>query len=549
MQKSPIRTLATIIVLLLLLGTTAVGAETWGPSFDQAVDRVVERERKFVTTMKGMHPLAESYIQNLRQGPDHQLEPVNDQYFLGRVFLNDVLRETLFKRKRAGFHVSDPISSVFSERLLPQGFVQMVVLDSDFTKSNYRFNLVRREFLGEVRCIVIDVQPRDTARKGLFTGRIWVEDRDFNIVRFNGTYSGSSKYKYYLHFDSWRFNLQSDVWLPSYTYVEESGTQPGSPLSRDLFLKAQIRFWAYNPEQRNHSDEFTEIKVDSVNDRSLDEDYGTLKAQRMWERMAEDNAVDHLQKIGLVAPAGDVDKALQIVVNNIIVANKLEVEPEVRCRVLLTVPLESFTIGHTIVVSRGLLDALPDETSLATILAHELGHIVLGHRVDTRFAFNDRFFFPDIETFRRLDFKWNASDEEAADRKAMELLTNSAYNDKLSSAGLFLRALRERSLVLTNLIGPQLGNRMAHGNNIRMAAVLNSVPALEKWRLDQIAALPIGSRIKVDPWSDQIAMMNANYVAPLSADEKMPFEVTPFFPFLRYSQADRKLVAENPVRK
>ena len=127
----------------------------------------------------------------------------------------------------------------------------------------------------------------------------------------------------------------------------------------------------------------------------------------MWERTAEDNALDHLQKVGLIAPLGDVDKILQTVVNNLILTNNLEIIPDVRCRVLLTSPLESFTVGHTIVISRGLLDVLPDEASLAMTLAHELSHIALGHRIDTRFAFNDRFFFPDTSTFQRMDFARN----------------------------------------------------------------------------------------------------------------------------------------------
>jgi hypothetical protein len=543
--------LKAIIVLLLVSATSAAAAETSGLTLDQTVDRVVERERKFVATMKDMHPLAETYIQDLRQSPNHEVKPVSDHYFLGRVILNDTFREPLFKKQHSEF--SNPLSSVFAEKFLPLGFAQMMFVDSDFQKSNYRFSFVRREFLGEVRCIVMDVEPMDDtrrgARRGLFSGRIWVEDRDFNIVRFNGIYAGGTRYKSYLHFDSWRFNLQTGVWLPSYIYVEESGPQSGNPLSHEAYFKAQTRLWSYDPKQLNHEDEFTQIRVESsVDDRSVGQDSGPLQAQRMWERMAEDNAVDHLQKIGLIAPASDVDKVLENVANNLIIANKLEIEPEVRCRVLLTMPLESFTIGHTIVISHGLLDVLPDEASLAAIIAHELGHIVLGHRVDTRFAFNDRFFFPDSETFRRLDFERNAADEQAADNKGTELLTNSIYKDKLSSAGLFLTALRERSLVLTNLIRPELGNRMANGKNTRMAGLLNSAPALEGQRLDQIAALPIGSRIKLDPWSNQITMMNANHAAPLSATEKMPFEVTPFFPFLSYSQADRKLVAENPVK-
>jgi hypothetical protein len=544
------RSFRTVVFLLLVSSTAGIAAENKVSatlSFDQTVDRVVEREHKFVETMQRMHPLAETYIQNLHEDSDRNVEPVNDQYFLGRVDLNNGPRDSVFQKHHKGFlrHVVNPFSSALSYRFLPQGFAQMVILDADFQKANYRFTFVRREFLGEARCIVIDVQPREKAPKGLFIGRIWVEDRDFNIVRFNGTYSGHSDYTYYLHFDSWRFNLQSDVWLPSYVYVEESGTQRDRALYHDLYLKAQTRLWAYDPEQLNREEEFTQIKIDNaVDDRPVAKDNAPVEAQRMWERMAEDNAIDHLQKIGVLAPPGDVDKILQTVVNNLIITNKLQIEPDVRCRVLLTLPLESFTIGHTIVVSRGLLDVLPDEASLAMILAHELAHIALGHHVDTRLAFNDRFFFADADAFQRLHFERNATDEEAADTKAMELLANSPYKDKLGNAGLFLKTLQAHSSVLTNLISPRLGSKMASGNTTRMAALFNSAPTLEKQRIDQVAALPIGSRIKLDPWSNQLAMMNATPVALVSAREKMPFEVTPFFPFLSYSQADKKLVAQ-----
>jgi hypothetical protein len=550
------RSFRTIVFLLLLSSTAVVAAENKASSssatlsFDQTVDRVVEREHKFVETMRRMHPLAETYIQNLHEDNDHNVEPVNDQYFLGRVDLTDGPRDSVFQKHHQGFlhHAVHPFSGALTTRFLPQGFAQMAILDSDFQKSNYHFTFVRREFLGEARCIVIDVQPREKAPKGLFIGRIWVEDRDFNIVRFNGTYSGHSDTTYYLHFDSWRFNLQADVWLPSYIYVEQSGTQRNSALYHDLYLKAQTRLWAYDPEQLNHEEEFTQIKIESaVDDRPVAKDTAPVEAQRMWERMAEDNAVDHLQKIGVLAPPGDVDKILLTVVNNLIITNKLQIEPEVRCRVLLTLPLESFTIGHTIVISRGLLDVLPDEASLAMILAHELAHIALGHHIDTTLAFNDRFFFADSDAFQRLHFERSPADEEAADAKAMELLGNSPYKEKLGNAGLFLKTLQSHSAVLTNLINPRLGSKMASGNSTRMAALFNSAPTLEKQRLDQVAALPIGSRIKLDPWSNQLTMMNATPVALVSPREKMPFEVTPFFPFLSYSQADKKLLAQIPV--
>ena len=50
---------------------------------------------------------------------------------------------------------------------------------------------MRREFLGSVRTWVFDVHPKVTGM-GRFYGRIWIEDQDGNVVRFNGTYTGPS---------------------------------------------------------------------------------------------------------------------------------------------------------------------------------------------------------------------------------------------------------------------------------------------------------------------------------------------------------------------
>ena len=502
-------------------------------SMDELVDRVIERERAFVAQMKHMHPLAETYIQNLKTDKASLVVPASDQYFIGRLDLSEGVEDQLFE-KQTGLKLKalNPFPSLFSRKFLPMGFAQMVMLDRDFQKKNYDFKLVRQEFLGEVRCIVIDVQPKDNAG-GRFLGRIWVEDRDDNIVRFNGTYSPHSRYSYYLHFDSWRLNLQAGLWLPAYVFIEESNLKSAGPLLPGLHFKAQTRLWSYDPEPLKHEQEFAEIQIDTVRDQTDDaKEAGPVEAQRMWERSAEDNALDHLQKVGLLAPSGDVDKILQTVVNNLIITNNLQIIPDVRCRVLLTSPLESFTIGHTIVISRGLLDVLPDEASLATTLAHELSHIALGHRIDTKFAFNDRFFFPDQSTFQRMDFARNPAEEEAADSKAMELLASSPYKDKLANAGLFLKALQTRGSELTSLIRPHLGNRMENGKTIRMSALLSSAPQLEMQRIDQIAALPLGGRVKLDPWSNRLEMMKTKAVVLLSPQEKMPFEVTPFFPYL-----------------
>ena len=516
---------------------TAPSAPPQAPAANlrEVLDRVVQREHLFVAQMRHMRPMVETYLQYLKDDKSGDTLPAKDLYFLGRLDMTEGPQDVSFVNQTGlGRRMVNKLTGVYSMHFLPLGFAQMVVLDTDFQKKNYNFSFVRREFLGEVRCLVIDVRPKEGAPHGLFMGRIWVEDQDYNIVRFNGTYYPQPKLGAYLHFDSWRLNLRPGTWLPAYVYSEESALKTG--LTHPIHFKAQTRLWGYDLNGLGKDEEFTQILVDSgesVKDQTdAAADASPVVATRMWERQAEDNAIERMQRVGLLSPPGDVDKVLLTVVNNLLVTNNIDLQSDVRCRVMLTAPLESFTIGHTIVVSRGLLDVLPDEASLAMVLSHELAHVVLGHKLDTRLAFNDRMFFPDEESFQRLDFKRNKTDEDAADTKALELLKNSPYKDKLGNAGLFLKELQERSPDLPNLIRAHLGNSLAYGKNMRMASLLESAPALEDRRLDQIAALPLGGRVKVDPWSDRVELVKSKQVALISAREKMPFEITPFFPYL-----------------
>jgi hypothetical protein len=506
--------------------------------FDQVVDRAIEREHFFMAQIKQLHPLVETYLQNLREDKDLGAPvPISDVYFLGRLDMSEGTDDRAFISPTTaglGKRMLSKLSSVYSMKFLPLGFAQMAIMDQDFQRKYYDLAFVRREFLGELRCIVVDVTPKKDAGKGRFLGRIWIEDQDYNIVRFNGTYAPHPRASYYLHFDSWRQNLRPGVWLPSLIYSEESDLKVR--IGQQLHYKAQTRLWGYNLKDLRRNSEFTEITVDapqSVQDQSQKaQDATPIEAQRAWEHQAEVNVTDRLQQIGLIAPEGEIDKVLQTVVNNMMVTNNLDIQPEVKCRVLLTTPLESFTIGHTIVLSRGMIDVLPDEASLAVILTHELAHIVLGHRLNTKLAFNDRMFFPDERTFERMDFARDRSQEEAADKKAIELLNNSPYKDKLGNAGLFLKAVQARAPALKNLIRAHLGDSLLNGDATRMSTLMTGSPQFDPKKPEQVAALPLGGRVKVDPWDNQLELIKTKPVAITAASEKMPFEVTPFFPFL-----------------
>jgi Peptidase family M48 len=452
--------------LLLALAFSAIplSATTQQPTtLSEVEDRIFSQEQLEVRLLRQYSPLVETYIQYVR--PDKQLGevPDGDRYFLGRAELaSGVQLEPLSRNAGMKQKVFGGLGEFFSMEFLPRGFLQMIYLDMDgFDRRHYTIEYVGREFLGEVRCLVFDVTPLLRAGKGRFVGRIWAEDHDYHIVRFNGTYGGSSLTSNYLNFESWRMNVGTNLWLPAYVYSEGPSVQDAK--ARNLGFKAfraQTRLWGYDQDHVQKEQELSKVFVEmptSGRDQSeTANDYSPLQAERLWDRKAEENVTDHLERQGLLAPSGVVDKVLETVVNNLEVTNNLDIQPEVRCRVLMTSTLESFTIGHTIVLSRGLIDVLPDETSLAAILAHELGHVVLRHRIDTQFAFFSNLRFNEKKTFRHFDFARTAEEEQAASQKGIELLKNSPYEGQPNTVLVFFQTLKHRSKEIPNLVSPHL---------------------------------------------------------------------------------------------
>src|SRR5437660_1793742 len=458
-------------------------------------------------------------------------------------------RDYLSKDTSLESHLLGGFTRLFKLEYKPMGFSWMIYVDrDDFNRQTYDFKYVHHEVLADVRCIVFDVTAKPGTGNGRFLGRIWVEDQDYNIVRLNGFYEPRPRNAYFFHMDSWRLNLIPGYWVPAYIYSEEGDF---SYRSKDkITFKAQTRLWGYDLQKGAQNSELTQVVVDSsVKDESqAAQDPSPLQAQWRWQQQVGDNVIERLQNAGLLAPAGDVDKVLETVVNNLLATNNIELPGPVHARVMLTLPLETFSAGNTIVVSRGLVDVLPDEASLAMVLSRELAHIILGHNLGSKYAFSDRMLFSDESTYQNLGFRHVREEEIAADQKALELLKNSPYAQKLNTPGLFLREVAARGLALSALLTPHLGTSFTNrkGAVDRMVALMNSAPALDPNQLDQIAALPLGGRVKLNPWDDHAELIKTTPTAITSARGKMPLEVAPFFPRLtRYGAVVNTTAAAN----
>jgi hypothetical protein len=518
------------------------------PQMVRLIDLASGHERGVLQALQQRTPVVETYIQDFK--PDTQLSavPTDDHYFLGRVDFGKVIEDNRYQEagaKKTALKGSvmfvNGLTKAFKIEYVAQGFVQMLLLDANhFDRQHYDFVFVRREFLGDTRTDLFDVTPRSGSGTGRFIGRVWIEDTGGNIVRFSGTYTSNNGHQVYYHFDSWRTNVQPGLWLPTAVYAEEHG--PGAVPDQAGFFRAQTWIWGYSLRQPASTSDNATVKIDAVSDQSESaQDVSPLQASRMWSQQAESNILDRLFQAGLLAAPSSFDKVLEQVTNNLILTNNIALPEPVHCRVLLTYPLESLTIGNTIVLSKGLIDTLPYESDLAAVLSFQLAHLVLGHKVDTEFAFPDNLMFADQATIRRVPLHHSDAENLAAAKKAIQLLENSPYKDKLADAGLYYKLLLARSKELPSLMQPQLGDSLFTSpadDQVWMSALVAKAPKLDMDSVRQIAALPLGSRVRVDSWNDSVELLNSKPVAVLSPSDKMPLELTPIFFRLRpYGQA------------
>ncbi len=529
---------------------------------NQLIDKSITREAAIVKTLKERTPIVETYLQNMRADKVMGQTPESDVHFLGRVNFGKVINDTSYA---AGQPAGDPktgkISGVLKHSLgyisglsnalhltyHEAGFVQMLLVDSNsFNRQTYEFSFVRNDFLGTIPTVVFDVAPIKKGATGRFAGRVWIERNSGNIVRFNGDFAGTEKdIAEYYHFDSWRTNVQEGLWLPTSVYVEE--TDPKSP-SHSLKFKAVNYIWGYSLKVPPKDADQATMEVEGATDASKDApDVSPLQAQREWVQQAEDNVIERLYQAGLIDAPSEFDQTLELLANNILAYNKIATDRPIKVRTLLTEPLETLAVGNTILVSKSLLDttAVPSadgkqaeqQGDLNAVLAFQLAHILLGHHIDTKYAFNDHLMFPQESAFEKIPMHHTDEENVAAAKKAIELLDVADLSDGQKYFGLYLQQLQAREKGLKALTEPQIGDGLTKTDGtFWLQALLTKSPKLNNTDLAQQAAMPLSQLLRFDPWTDRVIQLHAAYAPVLSSRDKLPFEITPVYLKLAYWQ-------------
>ena len=192
---------------MALTAVTSVPAQQASP--DQSADRVFQRESQEVAALKQYSPVMEIYVQDLKSDQGH-LAPEADHYYLGRASFGqgtilgenganagakkdkkeekkekeEINAEKIDKKHAPG--MIGELAGAFPKESVQQGFMKLIYVDTlGFDRNRYHLDYVRREFLGEVRCLVFDAMVAPGLKGPHFQGRIWLELIRVGLKFFN----------------------------------------------------------------------------------------------------------------------------------------------------------------------------------------------------------------------------------------------------------------------------------------------------------------------------------------------------------------------------
>lgn len=92
--------------------------------------------------------------------------------------------------------------------------------------SQYNFTYVGKEKIDELNLYVFDVAPKvlpnpKKSKLRLFTGRVWVDDGDLQIVKSKGKAVPEDKNNKYPVVETWRENIDGKYWFPAFSSSDD----------------------------------------------------------------------------------------------------------------------------------------------------------------------------------------------------------------------------------------------------------------------------------------------------------------------------------------
>jgi hypothetical protein len=174
--------------------------------------------------------------------------------------------------------------------------------------------------------------------------------------------------------------------------------------------------------------------------------------------------------------------------------------PKVTVRILTTTPIELSHVDDTIIVSRGLLEMVPDEEVLSALLAHEWAHIAREKSKDTKSSATKNSSLDNI-VVKGTDLVPEAEEEQRTAATTCAILGNGYAIDR---ARRFLEQLASLSKSIPNLTTSRFGRGLVDSGGV----IHNLVPCGTQSSVLQLPTLQLRGRFLVDVSTGKLQLPN-----------------------------------------
>lgn len=204
---------------LILTAAGLLAADT-APLSDARIDEII---KTFAANESAFSKAREDYTY-------HQTARIQELDRAGNVTgrwetISDIVFES--NGKRTEKVVRAPIPTLRAIQLTPEDLqdlrsVQPFVLTTEHI-ADYHIRYLGKEKLDEIECYAFAVKPKKLVQgERYFSGIVWVDDRDLQVVKTYGRGVGIAKNQAFPKFETYRQQIDGKYWFPVYTIAEDT---------------------------------------------------------------------------------------------------------------------------------------------------------------------------------------------------------------------------------------------------------------------------------------------------------------------------------------
>lgn len=208
------------------------------PDIDRIIRAFTAKETEFRRALNNYGFKRDAVLQNLGMGGQ-----ITGEYH--RVS-NFTFADNGERFEKISFFPMPTATNVTAEDLEDLGGVNQFALESSKV-DKYNFSYIGKEHIDELDLYVFDVTPKvipdfKKVKERLFMGRIWVDDRDLQIVKTRGKGVPENKDNKFPYFETYREQIDGRYWFPTLARADEELIFDSGEA---LHVRARVRYSEY----------------------------------------------------------------------------------------------------------------------------------------------------------------------------------------------------------------------------------------------------------------------------------------------------------------